>query len=97
MTHLPAAAGLGDEHVELGVAEVAVARIVARRQHATARADLDDVGAGAQQLANLLAHLLWPVDDVVRLAGVRTADDARKMGSADLPVVAVTAGLAEDR
>ena len=49
------------------------------------------------ELADLLAHLLGAVDDVVRLAGVVDADDARHVCTARLPRVAVTARLAENR
>ena len=49
-----------DERLELGRPEVGVARIVARRQDAAARRDLDDVGAGPDELADLPAHLVGP-------------------------------------
>ena len=75
---------------------MAVPRIVAWREHATAGADLDHVGTGTDQLADLLAHLLGPVDDVVRLARMVDADDARHVRAARLPRVAVATGLAED-
>jgi hypothetical protein len=64
---------------------------------AAARADLDHIGTSSNQLAHLLAHLLGPIDDVVRLAGMVDADDARHVRAARLPRIAVTAGLAEDR
>src|SRR3954471_9156603 len=60
-----------DEDVELGGAEVRVLRVVAGGEDPTAGGHLEHVGAGAQQLPDGAAHLVRPVDDRPRPAGVR--------------------------
>ena len=54
---------LGDQDVQLVVAEVPVARVVARRQDPARGAHLDLVGAGPDDLARRAAHLVRAVHD----------------------------------
>ena len=59
----PCCGGLLDERLELGRAEMGLARVVTRREHAARGRDLDDVGARPAQLANLAPDLVNAVDD----------------------------------
>ena len=85
--------GLLDQHVQLGGAEVAVARIVARRHDPARRADLDLVGAGPDELADLPAHLVGPVHDA---RGMARPVGRRAVVAGRQPAVGVAAGLGQD-
>ena len=85
--------GLGRHLGDLVVAEVRVARVVARAQHTTGGRHLDHVGAGPDELADPLAHLVRPVHEPA--GPTRVGDEEGGVGPADAPVVAVPAGLAE--
>ena len=70
-----------------------MSRIVARRQHAARRRDLDDIGTLADEPPHDLAHLVGAVDSGVGQAGHPREDvllDARRQ-----PAVAVAARLAD--
>jgi len=70
--HHPAAGGgrLGDQGGQLVLAEVGAPGIFGGGEHAAAGGHLDDVGAGADQLADLAPQRLGPVDQAVGHAGV---------------------------
>jgi hypothetical protein len=70
-----------------------VARIVARREDAARRVDLDEVGSGPDDLADALADLLGPVDDATGPPGVQR--NGRQAAPAGQPVVSVSSGLAQ--
>src|SRR3954468_9652283 len=76
-----------------GGAEGRVLRVVAGGEDAAAGGHLEHVGAGAQQLPDGAAHLVRPVDDRPRPAGVRL--QVRHLRAADVPAVAVATGLAQ--
>ena len=82
-----------DDRLELDRTEVGVARIVARREDAAARRDLDDVGPHPDELTDLAAGLVRPVDEPGWPA--RVADHERDLRPGRIPVVAVAAGLGQ--
>jgi hypothetical protein len=73
--------------------ELGVLRAVARRQHATRRVHLDHVRPSADDLPHPLAHLLRPVHQPGRAAGMRRHQE--RHDSRRQPAVAVAAGLAQ--
>ena len=70
---MPAAVGLLDEHGQLGVPEVTVARVVPGDSTPPLVAHLDHVGAGPDELADLAGASPRPVDD--RGAAARVGDE----------------------
>jgi hypothetical protein len=74
---------------------VGVPGVVAGGQHAARGADLDHVGARADQLPHAAAHLVGPVDDHRGPAGVGLQQ--RDRAATGAPAVGVPAGLAEQR
>ena len=70
--------------------------IVARRDHTARCTNLDHVGARPDQLADLLAHLVRTIDDVVGTARV-LVHHSWHVCATHFPAVAVATGLGEDR
>jgi len=85
----PGRGRFGHDRLELVQPEVGVARVVARREHPARAGDLDDVRPIAEQLPDLLADLLGPVDDGVRRA--RIGLEERDLDPGREPFVAVPA------
>src|SRR5438552_5740605 len=68
-----------------------VVRLVTRREHAAGGAELDPVGAGADDLTDSKTHRLDPIDHLVRPVGQRDVE----VGAAHEVCVGVAASLAE--
>ena len=90
----PRGAGLGHQRLQFVDPEVRVAGVVSRGEHSAARRHLDHVGAVTDELADLPAHFLRPVDDRVGRPRIRRTQPPDVLAEGH-PLVTVPACLGQ--